>query len=141
MRTLDEWRKLVPKGLGHLMPFIVHRTSSGRINVGITRNKIFLTAPTALRVSYPLTGILKNCRYLGNFQLDEVDTRELQAIYPDFSFIFLSKFAWLPQIRDIDFFGAEDMVFMEKTEYNKMPLTDEPMINFFISNNSYSKRL
>ena len=54
MGTLDEWRKLVPKGLGHLMPFIVRRTSSGRIDVGITRNKIFLTAPTALRVSYPL---------------------------------------------------------------------------------------
>ena len=28
---------------------------------------------------------------------------------------------------------------MQKTEYNKMPLTDEPMMNFFISNNSYSK--
>ena len=45
----------------------------------------------------------------------------------------------MPQIRDIDFFGAEDMVFMQKTEYNKMPLTDEPIMNFFISNNSYSK--
>ena len=45
----------------------------------------------------------------------------------------------MPQIRDIDFFGPEDMVFMQKTEYNKMPLTDEPMMNFFISNNSYSK--
>ena len=45
----------------------------------------------------------------------------------------------MPQIRDIDFFGAEDMVFMQKTEYNKMPLTDEPMMNFFTSNNSYSK--
>ena len=139
MRTLDEWRKLVPKGLGHLMPFIIRRTSSGRIDVGITRNKIFLTAPTALRVSFPLTGILKNWRYLGDFQLDEVDTKELQAIYPDFCFTFLSKFVRLPQIRDIDFFGAEDMVFMQKTEYNKMPLTDEPMMNFFISNNSYSK--
>ena len=104
MGTLDEWRKLVPKGLGHLMPFIIRRTSSGRIDVGITRNKIFLTAPTALRVSFPLTGILKNCRYLGNFQLDEADTRELQAIYPDFCFTFLSKFVCLPQIRDIDFF-------------------------------------
>ena len=28
---------------------------------------------------------------------------------------------------------------MQKTEYNKMPLTDEPMMNFFTSNNSYSK--
>ena len=131
MGTLDEWRKLVPKGLGHLMPFIVRRTSSGRIDVGITRNKIFLTAPTALRISYPLTGILKNCRYLGNFQLDEADTRELQAIYPDFCFTFLSKFLCLPQIRDIEFFGAEDMVFMQKNEHNKMPLTDEPMMIFF----------
>ena len=104
MGTLDEWRKLVPKGLGHLMPFIVRRTSSGHIDVGITRNKIFLTAPTALRVSFPLTGILKNWRYLGDFQLDEVDTKELQAIYPDFCFTFLSKFVCLPQIRDIDFF-------------------------------------
>ena len=139
MGTLDEWRKLVPKGLDHLIPFIVHRTSSSCIDVGITRNKIFLTAPSGLRVSDLLTGILKNCRYLGDFQLDEADTKELQAIYPDFCFTFLSKFVRLPQIRDIDFFSAEDMVFMQKTEYNKMPLTDEPMMNFFISNNSYSK--
>ena len=137
--TLDEWRKLVPKGLGHLMPIIVRRTSSGRIDVGITRINIFLTAPTALRVSYPLTGILKNCRDLCNFQLDKVDTKELQAIYPDFCFNFLSKFVRLPQIRDIDFFGAENLVFMEKTEYDKMPLMDEPMMIFLISNNSYSK--
>ena len=27
----------------------------------------------------------------------------------------------------------------KKTEYDKMPLTDEPMMIFFISNNSYSK--
>ena len=39
----------------------------------------------------------------------------------------------------INYFGAEDMVFMPKTEHNKMPLTDEPIMNFFISNNSYSK--
>ena len=84
--TLDEWRKLVPKGLSHLMPFIVRRTSSGSIDVGITRNKIFLRAPTALRVSYHLTGILKNCRYLGDFQFDEADTKELPAIYPHFCF-------------------------------------------------------
>ena len=121
------------------MPIIVHRTSSGHIDVGITRINIFLTAPTALRVSYPLTGILKNCTDLGNFKLDKADTKELQAIYPDFCFNFLSKFVRLPQIRDIDFFGAENMVFMEKTEDDKMPLTDEPMIIFIISNNSYSK--
>ena len=95
MGTLDKWRKLIPKGLGHLMPFIVRRTSSGRIDVGITRNKIFLTAPTGLRVSHPLTGILKNCRYLGDFQLDEADTKELPAIYPHFCFTFLSKFVRL----------------------------------------------
>ena len=139
MVTLDEWRKLVPKGLGHLMPFIVRSTSNGIIDVGITRNKIFLMAPIGLRVSHPLTSILKNCRYLGDFQLDEADTKELQGIYPDFCFTFLSKFVRLPQIRDIDFFGAEEMVFMQKTEYNKMPLTDVPVMNFFISNNSYSK--
>ena len=131
MGTLDECRKLVPKGLGLLIPFIVRRTSSGRIDVGITRKKIFLTAPSGLRVSECLTDILKNCRHLGDFQLDEADTKELQAIYPDFCFTFFSKFARLPQIRDIDFFGAEDMVFMQKTEYNKMPLTNEPIMNFF----------
>ena len=103
--------KISTKGLGNLMPFIVRRTSSGRIDAGITRNNIFLTAPASLIVSYPLTDILKNCRYLGDFQLDETDTKELQAIYPDFCFTFLSKFVRLPQIRDIDFFGAEDMRF------------------------------
>ena len=28
---------------------------------------------------------------------------------------------------------------MEKTEYNKVPLLNFPMMNFFISNNQYSK--
>ena len=50
MGTLDEWRKLAPKEEGHLMPFIVRRTSSGRIDVGITRNVIFLTPPRDLRI-------------------------------------------------------------------------------------------
>ena len=45
----------------------------------------------------------------------------------------------MPLIRDIDVFGAEDMILMEKTEYNKVPLPDFPMMNFFISNNQYSK--
>ena len=31
------------------------------------------------------------------------------------------------------------MVFMQKTEYNKIPLTEFPLMNFFISNNLYSK--
>ena len=113
------------------MSFIVRRTSSGRIDVGITRNKIFLTAPTSLRVSHPLTSILKSCTYLGHFQLDEADTKELQAICPDFCFTFLSKFVRLPHIRDIDCFGAEDMVFMQTNEYNKMPLTDDQIMIFF----------
>ena len=47
--TLVEWRKLVPKGEGHLMPFIVYRTSRRCIDIGIARNKIFLTLPRELR--------------------------------------------------------------------------------------------
>ena len=78
MGTLEEWRKLTIKGLGYLMPFIVRRTSSGHIDVGITRNKIFLTDSTALGTSDPLAGILKNCRYLGDFELDEEETKKLQ---------------------------------------------------------------
>ena len=31
------------------------------------------------------------------------------------------------------------MVLTEKTEYNKVPLPDFPMMNFFSSNNQYSK--
>ena len=31
------------------------------------------------------------------------------------------------------------MILMEKTEYNKVPLPDFRMMNFFISNNQYSK--
>ena len=141
MGTLEEWKKITIKGLGYLMPFIVRRTSTGRIDIGITRNKIFLTAPTALRVTHPLTGILKNCRYLGDFLLDEEDTKKLQEIYPGFCFTRLSNWVRLPQIRDLDFFGTEDMKFMKKTEYNNMPLTDEPFMNFFISNNLYLKWL
>ena len=130
MATLEEWRKLVLKELGHLIPFIVRRTKTGRIDVGITRNKIFLTAPTALRVTHPLTGILKNCRYLGDFVLDEEDTKKLPEIYPGFCFTRLSKCVRLPQIHNLDFFGSEDMKFMKKTEYNNMPLTNEPFIIF-----------
>ena len=81
MGTLDEWRKLIPKGEGHLMTFIVHRTSSGRIGVGITRNVIFLTPPRELRIQTK-EGISKNCKYLGRFVLTEVDTKQLQAMYP-----------------------------------------------------------
>ena len=51
----------------------------------------------------------------------------------------ICKVVRLPEIRDIDFFGAEDMAFMQKTEYNKMPLTDESIMNFLILNNSYLK--
>ena len=42
-------------------------------------------------------------------------------------------------IRDIDVFGAEDMILIEKTENNRFPLLDFPIMNFFISNNQYSK--
>ena len=139
MGTLREWQKLVPTGEGHLMPFILRKTTSGIIEVGITRNTIFFTPPIALRLSYPRTGILKNCKYLRDYKLTEADTKELQAIYPGFCFTYLSIFVRLPLIRDIDVFGAEDMILMEKTEYNKVPLPDFPMMNFFISNNQYSK--
>ena len=123
--TWEEWRKLVLKGLGYLIPFIVRRTKTGRIDVSITRNKIFLTAPT-----HPLAGILKNCRYLGDFVLDEEDIKKLPEIYPGFCFTRLSKWVRLPQIHNLDFFGSEDMKFMKKTEYNNMPLTNEPFIIF-----------
>ena len=102
MGTLVEWRKLVPKGEGHLMPFIVRRTLSRRIDVGITGNVIFLTPPRELRTQSK-EGILKNCKYLGRFVLTEVDTRQLQAMYPGFCLTFLEKFVCLPQILDIDF--------------------------------------
>ena len=62
----------------------------------------------------------------------EADTKELQVIYPDFCFTFLSKFVHLPQIRDIDFLGgAEHMVFMQKNKCNKMPLADKLIMFFF----------
>ena len=104
MGTLVEWRKLVPKGEGYLMPFVVRRTSRGRIDVGITRNKIFLTPSRELRTQTKKS-ILKNCKYLGRFVLIEADTKQLQAMYPGFCFTFLEIFVRLPQIRDIDFFG------------------------------------
>ena len=102
MGTLVEWRKLAPKGEGHLMPFIVPGTSSGCIDVGITRNVIFLTPPRELRTQTK-EGVLKNCKYLGRFVLTEADTKQLQAMYPGFCFTFLEKFVRLPQICDIDF--------------------------------------
>ena len=36
-------------------------------------------------------------------------------------------------------FGKEDMYLLKNAEYNKVPLTKEPFINFFIQNNEYSK--
>ena len=63
----------------------------------------------------------------------------MQAIYQGFCFTFLSKFVRLPLIHDIDVFGAKDMILMKKTESNKVPLPDFPMMNVFISNNQYSK--
>ena len=89
MGTLREWQKLVAKGKDHLLPFILR---SGIIEVGIARNKIFFTPPIALRLSYPRTGILKNCKYLRDFNLTETDTKELQAIY---LFIYLSILFYL----------------------------------------------
>ena len=50
MGTLLEWQKLLPKGEGHLMPFILRKTTSGTIEVGITRNTIFFTSPVKLRL-------------------------------------------------------------------------------------------
>ena len=121
------------------MPFILHKTTSGIIEVGITRNTIFFTPPIALRLSYPRTGILKNCKYLRDYKLTEADTKELQAIYPGFYFTYLSLFVCLPLILNIDVFGAEDMVLMEKTVYNKVPLPDFPMMNFFYFKQSIFK--
>ena len=48
-------------------------------------------------------GILKNCKYLGRFELTEADTKQLQAMYSGFCFTFLEKFVRLPQFRDIDY--------------------------------------
>ena len=138
MGTLAEWRKLVPKGESYLMQFIVRRTSRGRIGVGITRNIIFLTSPRELRTQTK-EGILKNCKYLGRFVLTEADTKQLQAMYPGFCFTFLEKFVRPPQIRDIDFFGREDIDLIPPTEYNKISLTEYPLMNFFIQNNRYTK--
>ena len=59
------------------------RTSRGHIDVGITRNKIFLTLPRKL-TTQTKEGILKNCKYLGRFVLTEADTKQLQAMYPGF---------------------------------------------------------
>ena len=56
------------------MPFIVRRTTRGCIDVGITRNKIFLTPPRELRTQTK-EGISKNCKYLGRFELTEADTK------------------------------------------------------------------
>ena len=103
------------------------------------RKIIFFTPPIALRLSYPRTIILKNCRYLKDFNLTEADTKEFQAIYPGFCFTYLSMFVRLPLSRDIDIFGAKDMILMKKTGYNKVPLPNFAMMNFFLSNNQYSK--
>ena len=121
------------------MPFILRKTASSIIEVGITRNTIFFTPPIKFRLSWPRTGILKNCKYLRDYKLTEADTKELQAIYPGFCFTYLSLFVRLALICNIDVFGAEDMVLLKKTEYNKVSLPDLPIMNLFLSNNQYSK--
>ena len=98
---------------------------------------IFLGAPTAIK--HQPNGLLKNCRYLGDFQLDEQDTKTLKAMYPDFGFKYLTKYVRLPQIHDADEFNTNDMFLMQKTEYNKKPLVIADIFSFFISNNQYKK--
>ena len=75
MGTLSEWQKLVPKREGHLMRFIIRRTKGLRVDVGITRNILFLTPPKELRMAWPSNGILKNCHHKGKFVLIEADTK------------------------------------------------------------------
>ena len=104
MGILVEWRKLVPKVEGYLMPFIVCRTSRRCIDIGITRKKMFLMPPRELRAQTK-EGILKNYKYLDRFVLTEANTKQLQAMYPGFCFTFVEKFVRLPHIRHIDFFG------------------------------------
>ena len=106
MGTLSEWQKLVPKGEGNLISFIIRRTKDLRIDVGITRNVTFLTPPKKLRMAWPSNGILKNCHYKGKFVLTEADAKKLQAIYPGFCFTYSEKFVRLPDIGTpkIDFF-------------------------------------
>ena len=95
MGTLREWQKLVPKGDGHLMPFILCKTTSGIIEVGITRNTKFFTPPIALRLFYPRTGMSKNWKYLRDFNLTEADRKELQAIYPGFLFLPIYQYLYV----------------------------------------------
>ena len=92
--TLGEWQELVPKGEGHLMPLILCKTTSGIIEVGITRNTIFFTPPIKLRFSGPRTGILKNCKYLRDYKSTEADTKELQARFMFYLFIIIRTFAF-----------------------------------------------
>ena len=130
--TLDEWRKLVPKEESHLKPFFVRKTSRGCVDVGITRNVIFLILPRDLRIQTK-DGILKNCKCLGRFVLTEANTKQLQSMYPGFCFTFLAKFVRLPQIHDIYFLGQKDMYLIPHTEYDKIPLTEYPLMIFFYS--------
>ena len=122
------------------MPFIIRRTKDLRIDVGITRNITFLTPPRELRLQ-TREGILKNCFYKGKYVLTEADTKQLQAINPGFCFTYLEKFVRLPDTGTLKivFFGKGDMYLLKNTEYNKIPLTEEPFMNFFIQNNEYSK--
>ena len=78
MGTLSEWQKLVPKGEGNLMPFIISKTKDLHIHVGVTRNLTFLTLPKELRMAWPSNGILKNCNYEGKFVLTEANTKQLK---------------------------------------------------------------
>ena len=54
------------------MPFILRKTTSGIIEVRITRNTIFFTLPITLRLSYSRTGTLKSCKYLRDFNLQAI---------------------------------------------------------------------
>ena len=60
-------------------------------------------------------------------------------MYPGSCFTFLEKIVRLPHIRNIDFFGREDMCLLPHTEYNKIPITEYLLMKFFIQDNKYSK--
>ena len=113
-------------------------TIKGHSIITIDSYKQFFTPPIIIRKSYD--NLLKNCKYFGKYLLNDEDKKQLRYLYHGFVFNELVRFARFPSSQ-LDGFGSADIIFMKKTEYNKIPYVTMNIFIFVILNNDYKKWL
>ena len=131
---MSKKEQLIITGKAYLQPI----TIKGYSIITIDRHKQVFTLPIIIRKSYD--NLLKKNKYLGRYLLNDEDKKQLRALYPDFVFSELVIFARFPSSQ-LDEFGPTDIIFMGKSEYNKIPYVTMNIFNFVILSNDYKKWL